>query len=309
VLKEGDELTIVLKRKGYEDSVVIVPNARGRIVRKLKPKPLAVNILNEPFITSLEEYRLEGKVKSIRTESARFTEGSGHLTEIDRKLKSEMLLNKNGKLVEVASYNADGTQALRIVITIDQNGDWTTMTQYAGEVIKSKWVLNYNKIGKDTEVVMTDTTGSVMAKCRFIFDGEGNLIEQAYYSGSGTLQSKNVLTYEDGRVLTDEKFVYKVPEALEGRYLTTRNRDGQMIEYALYRPDNKLAFRYQYYYDSRGNLVELVRYSGNETVETKEVYEYIFDNNGNWVSKIRSVQDGNTMTPLDVQYRAIEYYR
>ena len=39
VLEEGDELTLVLKREGYEDDVVFVPKAKGRIVRKLKPSP------------------------------------------------------------------------------------------------------------------------------------------------------------------------------------------------------------------------------------------------------------------------------
>ena len=39
VLEEGEELTLVLKREGYEDDVVFVPKAKGRIVRKLKPKP------------------------------------------------------------------------------------------------------------------------------------------------------------------------------------------------------------------------------------------------------------------------------
>ena len=39
VLEEGEELTLVLKREGYEDDVVFVPKARGRVVRKLKPKP------------------------------------------------------------------------------------------------------------------------------------------------------------------------------------------------------------------------------------------------------------------------------
>jgi maltose-binding protein MalE len=39
VLEEGEELTLVLKREGYEDGVVFVPKTRGRIVRKLKPLP------------------------------------------------------------------------------------------------------------------------------------------------------------------------------------------------------------------------------------------------------------------------------
>ncbi len=41
VLEEGDELTLVLKREGYEDGIVFVPKTRGRIVRKLKIRPAA----------------------------------------------------------------------------------------------------------------------------------------------------------------------------------------------------------------------------------------------------------------------------
>ncbi len=207
-----------------------------------------------------------------------------------------------------------------------------------GEVIEQEEVFSYQRIydslgnqiefinGKDinfrfkyngrlvTEEGLYSDAGELKSKIDYIYDTQGNLVEEAYYRGSelytkyiseydaqgnkistseynssGKLNEKEIYKYDAQGNLIEEALYYGGDGSLLDKKTYSFDTQGNLIEEVEYRDDGTLNVKYVYQYNNQGNLTEKLIY-GNQGYQGKEVYKY--DDRNNLIEEI--FYDANT---------------
>jgi antitoxin component YwqK of YwqJK toxin-antitoxin module len=268
--------------------------------------------------TDLQKEGLIGPVRTVRIETAQFSNQSSQWIEGPRELsagitydvrgnktevtgsafvgKTLYIYNAQGDLTETLSYSPDGSLSERTVYTYDAKGNLMETVSYAPDGSSHrKTVYTYNAQGQLTEQVTCDAVGC-FDKGAYTYDPYGNLVEERfYYPDSAAIKLHIVHTYDaQGRRIQTERGPAHLGLGIEKTVET---------------------------YDANGNILELTTYY-TEKVEdeagkpipppARVVYTYKFDARGNWIKQTQTLYTSETGKPVCepsmVTYRTITYY-
>ena len=192
------------------------------------------------------------------------------------------------------------------------NVESITITKYIltdkfGEIIKDgtidKKVYKFNQQGDVIEEAYYYGDGSLWWKDLYKYDSKGNIIEKATYNSDGSLWWKDLYKY-DSQGNKIESAYYNSDGSLNYKHLYKYDSQGNKIEVAedgfIHSP---LCQKTKYKYDSKGNKIETARYFSNGSLDYKYLYKY--DSKGNEIKKAR--YDGEIMKPTSMIVREIVY--
>ena len=203
--------------------------------------------------TDLEKAELKGKVSRLWQQNYSYY-GDFDESEKQKVETSETLFDKRGNAVQFVLY--------------DRHGD-----------IEEIETSTKNDQGNPIEIVTRDYYGS--KKSKFLYDDQGNVsvIESANYDSKDKLQYWNRYTYSyDSKGNKLEESVYDKDGNLRLIYTCAYDSKGNKLQEVKYDDDGEIRHKNSFKYDSRGNKIEKLRYIGEDLIEK---FNYSFDSKGN----------------------------
>lgn len=138
----------------------------------------------------------------------------------------------------------------------------------------------------------------------WLFNEQGNKIEENRYKSDGSLNWKSTYKYDDKGNQIEENS-YKSNGSLDSKSTYKYDAKGNEIEKNVYNSDGSLDWKHTYKYDAKGNEIEENWYNSDGSLSWKYTYKYTYDKHGNWIEKIEYNEDNK---PFRVTEREIEYY-
>ena len=149
----------------------------------------------------------------------------------------------------------------------------------SGKIVKGErsnmsqnWITTFDEEGQKVEFNKYNPDGSLYYTSTYIYDENGNVIEENRSSGS-----KEIYEYDD-----------------------KGNRVGDIQ----YKADGSLRSTSVYKYDEKGNLTERKVFSSDGRPWISQSQAYTFDEVGNWIEQITI----NDEVPFLIKERTIEYF-
>ena len=260
-------------------------------MRNILIYPLLINCLflipaHAQNVTSDARHEgLTGRIKNIRSETAKLVNKSNQWVEEKRQLN------------RIITYDETGNKAREEIFTdIIDNPDLERRA-------KTQITYRYDARGNRTETFTSTKIGdNEFQLFRRIFrsDASGKRIEEAIH-GKRVRWSEE-LGLRPTNVLGGER--------LFGIYVHSYDTNGNrtVTEWK----ENGIVYdKWVYTLDSKGVVKELEHYRRNR-LRVKEAFEYEFDATGNWIKRTRSkwvVKGGaSSFVPQEIEYRSITYY-
>ncbi len=175
-----------------------------------------------------------------------------------------------------------------------------------------KIVTNYNRIGKEIEILEFDTANNIQTKIVFEYDKNSNCIKTVsypYYYEDRITHNKLEIPFIDSGYIFITKFEYDKNNRLKSK--TERKFNGELFSKELYSynpkikieqffDSNKVESESKIYFSDKGFMVRQFRERSNKT----EKWNFIYTNKFNLVGQIIE-------TKYDIKYTAInkKYYR
>lgn len=279
----------------------------------------------------LFDLQLRGKVKSIHETVYSAVKKFGTVSKGDKtyddesdNIESAMQFNENGNILNVRKLDFDGNLSHEEKYEYNENGIkiryvWNNLEDdYKEEIIY--------KLNQDDEIfesIFSSDYGN--DKTSYLYDDNGNKIEELKYDSSGKLIYKRLFEYNKSGSLIEEKRFNE--ENLSGIY--KYNDSGKVIEESWIDYAGEIT-KCIYKYDKRGNNTKIIcsdsdgkivdkvmnKYNQmNDKVRseiTDEVsnryysssWEYNYDIHGNWTEKIVHIYK----KPTFFIERKIKYY-
>lgn len=254
-----------------------VEAAKRKMVIDATPPALPQSPRGSRRKSDLEDDRINGKVKTIFTESEDLT---GKSFVPGRKPSSLAHYNELGDLVKRESWDYRGNVS-----------DIQTYGYIDGERVSNFGSIRY-EYNPPPALAPPAPAGQPPVKPDprydtrrgYKYDDRGVLIEETYYNSSGRINIR---------------YVY--------------NRIGNQLERLAYTTDGKLNQKSISTLDARGNAVERADYDvKTDLVRSRSKYVYEFDAQGNWIKYTTLEQDMKTGTTeykaSYISYRTITYY-
>jgi len=217
---------------------------------------------------------LKGKVE-VMSESLLHGEGSKKAGS-----KNVFKYDKNGNIIELSNYKADGKLNSTVKSTYDASG----------KLIKEETLLGDGKVdlvsaiktdAKGNKIEQEDVRpmGNIMFNYKYYYkyDEKGQQIERIAYRGNGTLLFRYIFKYDD---------------------------NGNKTEWIQQGQDSAVVGKVIYKYDEKNKLAEETEYNKSGIVKALYTYSYDLDKKGNWIRQ-KKMQDGNL---IEVKERDIKYY-
>jgi hypothetical protein len=191
------------------------------------------------------EYIRKNKIKVIDKIQFNYTQDS----TIGKPLKlSSARYDDKGLLVETINYNEEGTIENLFNYVYDSTNVRVQSKRFDSQNRLQKiFIYEYDKYGFKTKVIRTNLSGESEKYYQYIYDSNGNLIGEKWFDING-----------------DEEYSIK--------YLTGNNN--KKSEAFCYLNSGRLESQYTFRYDSKGNLVEELRY--NEDGEKIALIQYVY---------------------------------
>lgn len=214
------------------------------------------NNLGNDSKSDLELQNLKGKVHRIIENSyyAEYKFGEVHKEEKSTG-QAEDLFNEQGKLIERKFINFFGNKVTNI----------------------------YDDNGLELETMYFNEKGGLDSRTIYKHDEKGNRIEENYYDLNAKLERKNVAEYDEKKNVTKVES-YKLDKLLNtSKYTYVYDKEGNKLEVkgSLYDLEGNLSDEIKDVnkYDSKGNLLQEMRFNLKGDLEHKYTYKY--DKNDN----------------------------
>ena len=160
------------------------------------------------------------------------------------------------------------------------NGDveQVIVTQYfvGTTSLEMKDIYKFNLRGDVVEKIEYDGN-TPWNTCRYTYDTEGKMTEEAWFKSDNSLDWRALYTYHSDKGFIDEKSLNSNGE-VRSISLRRYNTDWKVADEANYDSEGVLQSTIFYQYDSNGNLTEEAGYFGNGVMEYK--YRFERDTNG-----------------------------
>ena len=246
--------------------------------------------------------------------------------------------NKHKDLVEVKSYDRDGSLSGTQTYIYDKNGyeiesKWEhvpkasdSISYVPSSMTKSIYDADNKNIEQYHYDIETDTI--ISGRSTLEYDQNNNLIKDTHYSDS-VIDGLQIYKYdEQNRIIEDaayanekksflyQKFTYKYYD--NKRDVTTFNPRGELrtitytyddnnniIEmYINYTPKEIPDLTYKYKYDKYHNIIDYIKYNEEGEITETETNYYKYDKHNNWIEKI----EYQNKIPKYITIREITYY-
>ncbi|HJZ66916.1 MAG TPA: hypothetical protein VKF81_02140 [Blastocatellia bacterium] len=224
---------------------------------------------------------LIGPVKTVREETARFSNKSSQWTEGRRSLLRIVTFDEKGMMTQayvpgLAAYHVYG---------YGPGGD---RLERQTRELKTTTPPTFSDFGFQSDVWV----GASFYRYSFNYDARGNRVEEARYKRN------------DRRIGTSIDLV--------DRMIYTYDQSGRRTESALYDNSGVLIRRWRYVFEGSMYPDEAEELRRDGSVIDKTYYTYEIDPTGNWVkrtsSKWISTDGKQLLAPIEVTYRTIVYY-
>lgn len=230
-------------------------------------------------VTNLTEYRYDGTwLVHVSVQ-----EPMGSVKETQ-----EYYYNSSGLLTSLVQKDAGGVIIFSNTFIYNTSG--LLITQYDFHVLSEEITsmrFEYDAAGRKTKRVYLKADGSVSAMSRLTYDESGNLIEDAFYSGT-ELTRRTVMKYDgQGRVV--EEFYYGQKDVLEQRFTLHYDDRGDRTMTVYYSPGSTNGSKIMESYDTRHNLLETL----------------VYDTIGKCTEKQSRIRDGKGNVISDIHYRPL----
>ena len=165
----------------------------------------------------------------------------------------------NGKLLEEAGYNSDGSLFSKKTYVYDSKGNVTEESSMVNvyKPMIVKYTFTYEPSGNKIATEYID--GVFTGKYAYKYDSSGNEIEKVSYNYNNVLSSTVVNNYDsNGNKI--ESMWRKSDGTIYKKEVCEYDSDGNMIEETQYNSDGSLSSKTTYAYDSNGNKTEYCYY-------------------------------------------------
>ncbi|MFJ1435169.1 hypothetical protein ACILFN_07460, partial [Capnocytophaga canimorsus] len=119
----------------------------------------------------------------------------------------------------------------------------------------------------------------------YIYNEQGNLIEDNRYNSDGSLSRKTACKYDTNGNRIEENW-YNSDGSLSWKTAFKYDTNGNLIEANSYNSDGSLSGKTACKYDTNGNLIEANGYNSDGSLYATDIYTYEYDKYGNWVKRI-----------------------
>lgn len=265
----------------------------------------------------LKVFDFKGKVKTVRTERAKFIKEKDEIKEDKREPQQLMIFDENGFYTEWSTLTNYSTRRFEYKYYPDGK-----IKEKKNLDSSEKEVFNYqqNQVEKVTQL----ENGHILDKWIYSFDDKGNKIKSEYKLidenlGQRFLSPSDLTVYKydiQGRLsetayFNGNGFGATLPILSIHRYLTIYNEKNRISERQALKTDGNLIFKWIYKYNDKGYLEEITRLGTNLTTLAKVTYSD-FDLMGNWKKsnsyKISVIEGKDIIEPTETEYRTITYY-
>jgi|GEM_PF-4827402 len=273
---------------------------------------LAAAVAHARVESEAEAAGLRGPVRSVTTETTKFSRDKQQFEEGIRQVTEQVSFNLLGMMTE----KIDSLGHQRFDHWYYKDGKLAGRTNLSNG---SEYVYAYEK-GKITKYFMTGRFGQLISRDVLSFDDDNRLVSLEYtcYTRRGCLGAvPKVVTFKyDGRGRLIEEVHHEVggkpSRNMYGvhRY-STQYLDDETKEVSAIRPDGTLISKARYKFDKKGYLREFIQFGSSLSSIAKTVY-LDRDRHGNWTkcSSFKILQnEGKTIEePTENKYRTITYY-
>ena len=214
----------------------------------------------------------------------------------------------NRNVVEVVGSLVDGEIYTRYVYKYNSQGKVAEEIFYHGSDLvnyASKRVYLFNSEGLSLGAVHYDSDGTVISKYDFVYDDDGNRVEEHYensiyvfeYDNNGNMIEQ--YEFENGALVTEAQFIYDDQNRLidetwmDGNgifeHVTKRyNSQGLPVEASVYGEGNAWLGTTSINYDGDGKVIERIDKVHNQN-DVCQTFKY--DSNGNLVEHVIDYQE------------------
>lgn len=276
-------------------------------------QPLYGNVQSLKVVSS--EYDFDYGVFNVsRVENYKFN-AKGDVTEMSEPNSNDMGVvarkfkyDANRNMVEMDGCLADGEIYAKYTYKYNSQGKLVEELYYHGSDLvnyASKRVHLLNSEGLSLGAVYYDSDGTVTSKYDFVYDNDGNRVEEHYensiyvfeYDDNGNMIEQ--YEFEDGALVTEAKFIYDDQNRLieetwmNGNgifeHATKRyNSQGLPVEASIYGEGNAWLGTSTIKYDSDGRVIERIDKMLNQN-DVCQTFKY--DSNGNLVEHVIDYQE------------------
>lgn len=163
-----------------------------------------------------------------------------------------------------------------------------------GYSVVDRETYKFNKYGDVVEHTFAEDELGI-AKYKYVYDKNRNVLEWIGYSPKGKIVAKYVYSYNEQGKVIDEIF-YKSPDLKNCNYKLVRSYDdkGLLMGGVFYNSSGEVRSKYSFTYDDKGQRI-------------KEVYEdethiFGYDDNGNRTSQTTYLPDGTLKNSTQISY-------
>jgi hypothetical protein len=164
--------------------------------------------------TDLEKRCLQGRVKSVRSETVEFEKQAGQFEEKPWLVQTESF-DPEGRLSETSFHNAHHPEySSRQTFAYDSTGRLAEESFCSeGRGVTSNTQCLYDSQSRLVQRVSLDGDGKATGKSDVLYDADGNKLEESSYDAGGKLVAKTEFTYHPNGNRSEEfRFDYGEPE-------------------------------------------------------------------------------------------------
>jgi antitoxin component YwqK of YwqJK toxin-antitoxin module len=256
---------------------------------------------------SWEEDGLRGNVKRLSVQRTEISNGTSGAVEGARKPVVEASYTTTGQKTEESRYSSSGALLWTFSYVYDEMGRRTsTECRFAKGQTTLKLISTYASDGRKEKSVTLGPGGVLQEQSTYSYDAQGNNVEVANLAADGSSVGRWTYAYnEKGRVR--EWIAYDANGGIVQDSAYSYDSEGRLKVTEEYGANNTLERKT--IYDSKGNEIEVEKYSANGAFLWKRQFEYTFDEAGNWTRKITKEDRGmKDFTPVEIDLRTLEYY-
>jgi len=212
-----------------------------------------------------------------------------------------MIYDEQGNEVELQCHRF-GKVSYKHVRAFTADNKLKTFSIYDGETELEKQA-TYTYSDRAIDIRVVDGAGKELSREVHKIDEAGNvLMKHDYHEGDSLPYKSKAYQYDkNGNEIDYRSYVLA---RLVSQKQTKYDRKNRKIEQVKYKSKNKFISKYTFKFDAKGNLIEEIDYTKDDTIRSHKKWLFKYDKHRNWVKK-SMFQSEKLMTVIT---REILYY-
>lgn len=233
---------------------------------------------------------------------------------------SSTFFDKSGNILEELKFNEDGEVDDKIIYTYDESGKLIEMKNfYADDELAEH--NTYERDAKGNIVVSyKHYQDGEKDTIKYFRDADDNLTEKITIDSFGEEESKETITYTNGKIIQrkveeydeltlEEKYSYFDTMILQeytkwsveeenARFVNRFDENGRIIKILKYNTKGELLAKTEYFYNTKDNLEKMVE----EFPGGKNTSHMFYDDNNNLIRQTETNQKGGVINEVNRKY-------